>query len=160
MQKQLYPPTSEPRKVYFGKLAQSYLSACKCPFCDTHLDYGHTFQQEDGRQGGLMECDRCNIRFAWIDSPFECEIQEIQKPHVNSILTGQAYIQKQQHPPTDQQEIIITNEQIRVKFPALYDWATYSKTDPKEIIRQSKERESLILQGSRSTPNSPTLERR
>ena len=160
MQKELYPPTSEPRKVYFGKLAQSYLSQGKCPFCDTDLSYGHTFQQEDGRQGGLMECDRCNIRFAWIDSPFECEIQDIEKPQVNSTLTAQAFIQKEQYPPPVNQGIRLTNEELRVMFPALYEWATYSKTDPKEIIRQSKERERLILQGSRSTPNSPTLEHR
>lgn len=107
-----------------------------------------------------MECCRCNIRFAWIDSPFECEIQDIQKPQVNSTLTGQAFILKEQYSPTGQQEIVITNEQLRVKFPALYDWEIYSKTDSKEIIRQSTERERLILQGSRSTPNSPTLEHR
>jgi len=67
-------------------------------------------------------------------------------------------MQNEQYLPTAQKEIVITNEQLRVMFPALYEWEIYSKTELKEIIRQSNERERLMLQGSRSTPNSPTLE--
>jgi len=65
-------------------------------------------------------------------------------------------MQKEQCTPTVQQEIVITNEQLRVMFPALYKWEIYSKTDSKEIIRQSTERQHLILQGSLSTLNSAT----
>ncbi|MBV5328093.1 MAG: hypothetical protein JZU65_10715 [Chlorobium sp.] len=67
-------------------------------------------------------------------------------------------MQKEQYPPTGQQEIVLSNEELRVKFPALYDWKIYSKTDQKEIVRQSTERERLVLLESRSTLNSATLE--
>lgn len=49
-----------------------------CPFCDTDLEYGHRFQQEDGRMGGLMTCPGCQLEIAWIDCPFECTVEEIK----------------------------------------------------------------------------------
>jgi len=66
----------EPRKAHISTAGQEALANEQCPYCETDLEYGHTFQQEDGRQGGLMNCPFCKIRFAWIDNPFECEIQE------------------------------------------------------------------------------------
>jgi len=44
-------------------------------------------------------------------------------------------MQKEQYHPTGQQETILTNEQLRFKFPPLYDLELFLKTIPKEIIR-------------------------
>lgn len=76
-EKNLDTPPAPIKKIHLSEDSQQALSDEVCPFCDTDLDYGHTFQQEDGRQGGLMTCPFCKIRFAWIESPFECEIQEV-----------------------------------------------------------------------------------
>ena len=46
----------------------------RCPYCTNDLEWGHRFQQEDGRHGGLMTCPVCQIRIAWIDNPFESEV--------------------------------------------------------------------------------------
>ena len=64
-----------------GEMALLQLHDDVCPFCGNDLEYGHRFQQEDGRFGGLMTCEVCRIRIAWIDAPFEVRIEsELDAP--------------------------------------------------------------------------------
>ena len=67
-----------PRNVWFGHEGQDALYRDLCPYCDERLEWGHRFQQEDGRHGGLMTCPWCKLEFAWIDGPFECTEKEIK----------------------------------------------------------------------------------
>lgn len=60
---------------FLGHDGQASLTGGRCPYCDAWLD-GTTFIGEDDRIGGLVCCQPCRLQFAWIDSPFECEIQE------------------------------------------------------------------------------------
>ena len=62
-------------EVWLGHDAQQALYEDICPFCDCWLEYGHRFQQEDGREGGLLTCPGCKIEIAWIDCPFECTVE-------------------------------------------------------------------------------------
>lgn len=57
----------------------NWLHEDTCPFCGNDLEFGHRFQQEDGRHGGLMDCPECGIRIAWIDSPFEWQIEALEQ---------------------------------------------------------------------------------
>ena len=66
-------------EVWLGHDAQQALYEDICPFCDCWLDWGHRFQQEDGRMGGLMACPGCKLEIAWIDCPFECTVKEIEE---------------------------------------------------------------------------------
>lgn len=65
----------DPRTLFLPEQGQRALEEDICPYCDGSLE-GMQFNQEDGRVGGLVECDHCGIRFAWINNPFECEVQE------------------------------------------------------------------------------------
>lgn len=69
--------TSENTKsVSLGNEGQASLEGGLCPYCDADLEEYMLFGGSDGREGGFAFCRPCGIRFAWIDSPFECEIQE------------------------------------------------------------------------------------
>lgn len=67
----LLPPLSN----FLGHEGQSALIDGCCPYCQAWLE-GTTFVGEDGRNGGLVYCQPCRLAFAWIDSPFECEISD------------------------------------------------------------------------------------
>lgn len=66
------------KQVWMSHDGREALYSDLCPFCDTDLEYGHRFQQEDGRMGGLMTCPGCQLEIAWIDCPFECTVEEIK----------------------------------------------------------------------------------
>ena len=68
----------EARTLFLPEQGQTALKESRCPYCDEWLE-GTQFSQEDERIGGLVECSACKIQFAWIDSPFECEIREEMK---------------------------------------------------------------------------------
>lgn len=47
-----------------------------CPFCEASFESGFMFGGSDQREGGLAYCEHCNLEFAWINNPFECEVKE------------------------------------------------------------------------------------
>ena len=65
----------EPRTLFLPEQGQRALEEDRCPYCDGSLE-GMQFTGEDDRNGGLVSCEGCKLRFAWIDNPFECEVQE------------------------------------------------------------------------------------
>ncbi len=62
--------------MVYGHEAYAALEDGRCPYCDAWSE-GNTFTGEDGRNGGLLYCEFCQVQFAWIDCPFECEAQEL-----------------------------------------------------------------------------------
>ena len=64
------------KPAFFGNVGQSALFEGLCPYCEANFDEFTLFGGSDGREGGLAYCRYCRIRFAWIDGPFECDIQE------------------------------------------------------------------------------------
>lgn len=64
------------KPAFFGNVGQSALFRGNCPYCDTDFEEFRLFGGSNGRDGGFGYCCYCRVRFAWIDSPFECEIQE------------------------------------------------------------------------------------
>lgn len=64
------------RPAFFGSVGRSALESGVCPYCEANLDEFSLFGGSDGRDGGFGYCPCCRVRFAWIDSPYECEIQE------------------------------------------------------------------------------------
>lgn len=65
----------EARTLFLPEDGQRALQEGICPYCEGWLE-GTAFTGEDDRNGGLVFCEGCKVRFAWIDNPFECEIQE------------------------------------------------------------------------------------
>lgn len=66
-------------EVWLGHDARQALYEDICPYCDVWLEYGIRFQDEEGRYGGRMICPGCHIQFTWIDSPFECTIEDLKE---------------------------------------------------------------------------------
>lgn len=71
-------PVKQPYHV--GEHGQLLLRLEQCPFCEGDLEDCEGFY-EDGpngyREGGSGTCDHCELIIAWIEDPFECDIQEI-----------------------------------------------------------------------------------
>lgn len=64
------------KPAFFGHVGQSSLESGRCPYCDSDMEEYSLFGGFDGREGGFGYCPCCRVRFSWIDSPFECDIQE------------------------------------------------------------------------------------
>lgn len=58
---------------------QASLEALICPFCEADIENGFLFGGPDGRCGGFGTCYQCNLEFAWIDNPFECDVAEVEQ---------------------------------------------------------------------------------
>lgn len=61
------------KTIWIPQEGRDSLNALLCPYCDADLE-GFLFGGEDGRDGGFTTCEHCRLSFAWIDSPFECEV--------------------------------------------------------------------------------------
>lgn len=73
------------RTLFLSEEGQRALEGGLCPYCDGFLEDNQGFIEDgpDGqREGGLCACDSCKVRFAWINNPFECEIEEDEASNV------------------------------------------------------------------------------
>jgi hypothetical protein len=70
-------PTGQVKKVDYSHSARMALSIGRCPYCDTDETEaeGFFFGGSDDREGGFLDCEFCGVRIAWIDNPFEAEVQ-------------------------------------------------------------------------------------